>query len=126
MSSTDLAPTLQRVHALLDRASHETTPEEEARTSALIAARLIRQHGLRVVHPLREEKPNPRVKSDPKKRRSSSKEVPEDAVGRRIMARYDGRCRGCKRAFFEGDYIVWVMNYGAWHPVCWDDLSDPW
>ena len=35
-----------RVRALLERATHASTPEEEARTSALIAARLIRQHNL--------------------------------------------------------------------------------
>lgn len=37
---------LAKVSALLERAGHETTPEEEARTSALVAARLIVKYKL--------------------------------------------------------------------------------
>ena len=36
----------KQVLSLIERAVHPTTPEEEARTSALIACRLIQKHGL--------------------------------------------------------------------------------
>lgn len=50
-TSSSMTSALDRVTALLDRAGHEGTPEEEARTSAVLAARMIRQHGLVVVMP---------------------------------------------------------------------------
>jgi Protein of unknown function (DUF2786) len=39
---------LSKITALLARAAHATTPEEEARTSAHVAARLISQHGVKL------------------------------------------------------------------------------
>ena len=38
----------EKVRALLDRAAHASTPEEEARTSALIGARMMKEAGLRI------------------------------------------------------------------------------
>ena len=43
--------TLAKVRALLERAAHPSTPEEEARTSALIAAKLMKSSGLVVQTP---------------------------------------------------------------------------
>ena len=46
--SSDPEKTAEKVRALFDRASHASTPEEEARTSALIGARMMKEAGLRI------------------------------------------------------------------------------
>jgi hypothetical protein len=51
-ASRDFDPrkVLERVRALLERAGHPDTPPEEARTSAVLAARMIREYKLEVSH----------------------------------------------------------------------------
>lgn len=44
----DRSRAINRITALIDRAAHEGTPEEEARTCALMACKQIKQHGLAV------------------------------------------------------------------------------
>jgi hypothetical protein len=44
----DRSRIIERVNALIERAVHESTPVEEARTSALIAVKEIKKHGLAV------------------------------------------------------------------------------
>ena len=43
-----MSATLAKIHALLARATHVATPEEEARTSAHVAAKLMAQHGVKL------------------------------------------------------------------------------
>ena len=45
---SDIASVIDRITKLIARAAHEGTPEEEARSSAFIACRLIQKHGLAV------------------------------------------------------------------------------
>lgn len=43
-----MADPLERVRALLARAADEAATEEESRTSAVLAARLMKKHGFKV------------------------------------------------------------------------------
>jgi len=45
----ELSKLEQRVAYLLERAAHEGTPVDEARTSAVIAAKKIKEHGFSVI-----------------------------------------------------------------------------
>lgn len=64
---------LQRVRKLLERAGHEGTPEEEARTAGVIAARLIYRYRIPVgALPLSP----PYAKSDPMEKEEKEEERP--------------------------------------------------
>jgi hypothetical protein len=51
ISRRDAESDLRRIDALMRRAAHPATPEEEARTSALIAIKLIDRAGFKIVDP---------------------------------------------------------------------------
>jgi len=65
---------LHRINALLDRATHDGTPEEEARTSALIAARMIRKEKLVLAR-----QPDSQIARQPE--REASPRSPQSSVG---------------------------------------------
>ena len=64
-----------RAHALIQRAAHEGTPEEEARTSAVIAAKEIVRKNLRIVGPQkpRAARKKPAAKKSAKKQSGLSR-----------------------------------------------------
>lgn len=64
--NADLDKVLETVAALLYRAGHEGTPEEEARTSAVLAARLISKHALVITRPAPEQAEEPAGRRRPR------------------------------------------------------------
>jgi hypothetical protein len=88
---------------------------EEARTSAFLACRLIREHGLQVcAHP-------PSAASTPG--------VPTTGVPhrqptadphwfRRIRVRHPGHCRCCGKPIALGEWALWCRGNGLRHPLC--------
>lgn len=100
----------ERVDALLARALHENTPPEEARTSAMIACRIIADH--RLLDPQPEAKRSPWTKSEPPKasgwtRPPSNPPPSPKSEWKRFVSKFDGRCKLCGDWYFEGDVIAW-------------------
>ena len=126
--SSDSAKALDRVRKLLALATG-TSFEQEARSAALQAAMLIKEHKLVVdigggstdtkhtySQPPWTHPPPPRPPPSPK------------SVGRRsIFARYGGRCHVCRDRFEAGDTIWWWRDeHGrsfAAHDECGDDID---
>lgn len=100
---------LAKIRALMDRAV-STTFEEEARSCALIAVRLMREHHVTI---------GPR---DEGASRSASRSTPPpsapDGGPRIVFARYPGCCRACGSDINVGDEIVWRRGNGSWHLAC--------
>jgi hypothetical protein len=84
--------------------------EGEARTAALYACTLIREHGLGVgvVSDQKEEKEPP----------------PEPVPVVRIFSRYRGFCGICKSSYEKGARVAWAKAHGAVHPSCY--RGRPW
>lgn len=95
---------LSRAEKLIDLAC-STTYEEEARTAALAACRLIRKHGLRLtVDP--SSPPPPRPPPQP------VREKPPNG-GRFVRATRSSRCESCKGGIALGDEI-YVVEGVVW------------
>lgn len=101
---------LARVRALLARAA--SPAEEEARTCAHIAARLIREHGI--------ELSLPRSSAAPPTAWPAAPPRGADAVPRRrtISARFAGYCRLCGAHYRVGELVSWARGLGAVHVPC--------
>ena len=125
--SEDAEKTLAKIRALLARATHETTPPEEARTSAHLAAKLIVSHGFSVIgivsHSNGYEKPPPTSAQEVKRSRSAAG-MKNYAV---FTSKYRGRCVSCGAPYAIGDRIAWRRGEGTTHYTCrefWDRLDD--
>jgi len=105
------APSSKIAHLLALAVDPAASPEE-ARTAALVAARLIRSSGMKLVTPganapapaptTPQPKPNPR---------------PNGAY--RISSRFAGWCRECGTRYRVGDPIWWhPSRSGAIHAAC--------
>lgn len=83
---------------------------EEARTSAFLACRLIREHGLQVTahHPAPV---SPRLAA-------AGPPVPQPAGFRRIRVRHPGRCRTCSDRIGPGEWAYWCRGHGLRHLLC--------
>lgn len=102
---------LERVKKLIERAVHAGTPEEEARTCALKALQLMKEHHLEVV--------------DPKGANTSTSSTPwEEAVMRdvpmfRVMrSMTKGTCVACKTDIVRNEMIARVFGKGETHYRC--------
>ena len=106
---------LSRAEKLIDLAC-STPYEEEARTAALAACRLIRKHGLRLgVDPLREPAAGRRAPASPPPPRPApqpAREKPPNG-GRFVRATRSGRCESCKGGIAIGDEI-YVVSGVTW------------
>ena len=85
---------------------------EEARTSAFLACRLIREHGLRISaipqRPMAAPAPAP-----------SSQPPSSGELGfRRIRVRHPGRCRSCGASIAPGEWALWSRGNGLRHLLC--------
>jgi hypothetical protein len=103
-----MASVVDRVNKLIALASSPNA--NEARNAALLAARLIREHGLEV----RERKgrtPAPRRPSSKKNRRVDLHDI-ESPLG--------GECVVCGRRYRAGAKIAWSDVEGGMHPACVD------
>jgi hypothetical protein len=87
---------------------------EEARTSAFLACRLIRAHGLQVtVHrPAVQPMPAPLY-------RPAGGQTPSETSGfRRIRVRHPGHCRCCGNPITPGEWALWCRGNGLRHLRC--------
>jgi len=110
---------LYRAEKLIDLAC-STTHDEEARTAALAACRLIRKHGLKLTadtlssdaRRVRREEPRPRP---PERKEPARAKPPSRGVW--AKATRAGRCEGCGSRFATGDdvYIVADVAWCARH-----------
>jgi hypothetical protein len=83
---------------------------EEARTSAFLACRLIREHGLQVTAHRPAAAPAPGV---------PHRQPPADTNGfRRIRVRHPGHCRCCGNPIALGEWALWCRGNGLRHPLC--------
>ncbi len=83
---------------------------EEARTSAFLACRLIREHGLQIAthHP-----------SPAKPTAATGVEQGQGPAGlRRIRVRHPGHCRCCGSPIAPGEWALWCRGNGLRHPLC--------
>ncbi len=87
-----MAEPAERFAALVARATHPTTPPEEARTAALIACQYFAAHSLEIVPAGASAAPTPPVATT--RRRVD------------IVARYRGWCGECRNAYRPGTTIT--------------------
>jgi len=90
-----------------------STPEEEARTSAVIAARMIYARGFQVAVPGKAPSSPPPREKEPKK---ASKREPKPY--RVFTSRFDGWCRSCDDPFDVGEVVAWIKDRGCTHYDC--------
>jgi hypothetical protein len=112
---------LEKVRALIARALG-TSFEEEARTSALVAVRLMKEHGLELVEGGRAPPPRASapVPTEPSRERRPTPGTRAQRM--HIRSRFDGWCRLCGEMFRAGDLIAWARGRGAVHARCDRDL----
>lgn len=98
------ASVVAKVRALIARAIDSGASEEESRTSAVIAARLIHQHAL-----LDVDASEPAVES------------PLPKTPRRvIVSKFAGYCRTCGCHYGTGARVAWGRGIGAICVPCFD------
>ena len=102
MSTATVAGVLDRVGKLVALTSSPF--EGEARTAALRACELIREHGLRLVAP-------GQVGDESRPYRQTPPEEPRD--WRWIRSKFPGRCLDCGSRYFEGDKVSWLKGKGC-------------
>lgn len=102
--------------------------EHEARNAALLAAKLIREHGLDLVDRRPPPKKTPSAAArrstphDKRTRKSSgggrTRAVPDAPV--KIASPLGGDCFHCGRRYRAGTDIYWSDSRGGMHPDCFD------
>ena len=83
---------------------------EEARTSAFLACRLIREHGLQIATH------RPSLAKPPE--RAGVEQGQGPAGFRRIRVRHPGHCRCCGNPIAPGEWALWCRGNGLRHPLC--------
>jgi hypothetical protein len=83
---------------------------EEARTSAFLACRLIREHGLQIA----THRPSPAKPPE----RAGVEQGQGPAGFRRIRVRHPGRCQCCGNPIAPGEWALWCRGNGLRHPLC--------
>ena len=82
---------------------------EEARTSAFLACRLMREHGLQVTAHRPAAQPMP----------AQPHRTPGETSGfRRFRVRHPGHCRCCGNPIAPGEWALWCRGNGLRHPLC--------
>jgi len=99
----------ERVRALLSRATDGGASEEEQRTSAHIAARIMKKAQLLIVTGANTTTATASTPAAPSPR-------PSGMVV--ITSKYAGRCRECGSSYVPGDAVYWARGAGARHPQC--------
>jgi hypothetical protein len=106
---------LAKVHKLL---AMTTSPHvEEARTSAFLACRLIREHGLRVVGQTPPPFPSPSPPWQSTTAAAAATAASRDGF-RRIQLRHSGYCRVCGKPIAVGQWAAWARGWGVRHTNC--------
>jgi hypothetical protein len=121
-----MSTVLDRVKKLLALAASPN--EHEARTAAVLAAKLIREHGLELVdrRPAARKTPSATRRATPtteKRTRKSSGGGRTRAVAdapSRIRSPLGGDCCHCGRRYRAGTEIYWFDSRGGMHAECFD------
>lgn len=140
-----MSAAIDRMKALVARAVHISTPEEEARSCAIIACRQIHQHGLltggssvleeqlrslerRITELSRDlvqaHRDRDQARAElavqrargPGETKASGAAPAGDIV--ELASRYEGVCRVCHGPYRVGDRVAWRRGKGAVHPDC--------
>lgn len=87
---------------------------EEARTSAFLACRLIREHGLQIaIH-----RPAAQTTTATSPRTAGVQTRSKTSGFRRIRVRHPGHCRCCGSPIATGEWALWCRGKGLRHPSC--------
>ena len=121
-----MSTVLDRVKKLLALAASPN--EHEARTAALLAAKLIREHGLELVdrRPAARKTPAATRRATPATERRARKSSGGGRtravvdVPSRIVSPLGGDCCHCGRRYRAGADIYWFDSRGGMHPECFD------
>ncbi len=111
-----MASVVDRVNKLLALASSPNM--HEARNAALLAAKLIREHGLEVRERRNTPRPRATPRPTPKPRRPSSKK--NVRVPPIIESPLGGDCAFCGKRYRAGSEVHWSDADGGIHPACVD------
>ena len=87
---------------------------EEARTSAFLACRLIREHGLQIATHRPAAQPTTPASSGT----AGVQTAGETSGFRRIRVRHPGHCRCCGSPITPGEWALWCRGNGLRHPLC--------
>ncbi len=87
---------------------------EEARTSAHLACRLIREHGLQIA----THRPAAQPTTAAPHRPAAGQRPGETSGFRRIRVRHPGHCRCCGNPIAPGEWALWCRGIGLRHPLC--------
>jgi hypothetical protein len=97
---------LAKIEALIARSA--STFPEEARTSAYLACKLIREKGLKVVQSAAGQPATAAAPAAAPPRTDRQGPIT-------CRARYAGRCKTCRKPIQIGALIVWYPDRGAFH-----------
>ncbi len=116
---------LERVQRLI--ALSASSNENEARSAAMLAARLIREHKLVIMAP---PKPTGRTGRTPpggtaRRRTPGSKRTVRRVAdpAERIKAPLGGECTKCRARYRAGQEIFWFASGGGMHPACFEEWA---
>ncbi len=106
-------PIIEKVRRLIALTASDRV--EEARTSAHIACRLIRDHGLHVVTDA------PHVIMVPSEPRETTR---TDTMSRPriIRSRFETHCIECKLTIAVGETCAWLKGKGVWDVECYREI----
>ena len=132
---TATAAIFSRVQALVARAAHEGTPVEEARSSAVIACKLIHEHEMLATKftasaddfPFSYRTPPTPAPAPAKRGRGRSRPWvdADDDSPIKLVSKYRGRCLACLMSYDVGETVWWRPHLGATHDGCKDDYDWP-
>lgn len=114
------AGVLDRIHKLLALASSPN--EHEARTAAVLAAKLIRQHRVVLAMPPATPAARPTPPGSKKKTPGSKRGTRQVAdVPERIVSPLGGDCTHCGGRYRSGATVYWFSSGGGMHPACFQE-----
>jgi hypothetical protein len=106
-----MSRSLEQVRSLIARATG-TPYEEEARTSAVIAARALVAGGFEIHQSGTAERLRALEQRNAGAGSSATSRL------RFIRARFMSRCRQCGQCIYPGDQVGWLRGGGCFHPWC--------
>jgi hypothetical protein len=100
--------------------------ENEARSAAALAAKLIREHGIVLSMPRSGKTPAPRQNpSEARKTPGSKRAVRRVAdAPERIASPLGGDCIHCGSRYRAGTTVYWFASGGGMHPRCFDQWAE--
>ena len=92
---------------------------EEARTSAFMACKLIRDHGLQIVAYSARASDETVYQSPPKQ--EPEPKPPSEFIP--IQVKHRGYCRHCGKSIYAGEMALWCKGKGLLHFACQQDYE---